>query len=556
MITPILRRMTPARPHLAVLVGMLASSFLLTGILFFQAYDATRGQQQQAQEALRDAASRAAGEWNENLHGFLTNGATYSLRRLTQSGASELLALGPEGIAGRIDLGPLCPCPPSEAQRFYRGSFVYDLVGDSLRTADIPLSPRGSELLRQWVSQGAGQSVNNTWRVGIIAALGSFPEGAIVYGIRHESANTPELVIGYHMASSPLESYFRTLWDKAEFIQLRNLPGDSVFAIRVADRDGGVWFRSQADLPQMYVATDTMLPVVPGLSATFALLPGAESKVIIGGMPRSRLPTLLALIAVTTGLLVMSMLLIRRESEITRLRADFVAGVSHELRTPLAQIRMFTETLILGRVRTESERQRSLEIIDQEARRLTHLVENVLMFARSERGSSRVNLEPTDVAADVRDAIHGFAILSRSRAVEIKPELQEDIVLAVDRGALRQILLNLLDNAVKYGPLGQRVTVGLALFGGGVRLWVDDEGPGVPPEERARVFESFYRLERHAASPVAGSGIGLAIVRELVQLHEGRVWLDEAPGGGARVVVEFPGAYLRAEAKTGEWAVA
>jgi signal transduction histidine kinase len=217
---------------------------------------------------------------------------------------------------------------------------------------------------------------------------------------------------------------------------------------------------------------------------------------------------------------------------------------------------MFAETLMLGRVRSEVERHRSLEIIDQEARRLTHLVENVLLFARAERRSSRINLQRIDLAADVRDAIHGFAILSRSRAIEIRPELQEGITAPVDRGALRQILLNLLDNAVKYGPLAQRVTVGMALFDRSVRVWVDDEGRGIPVADRHRVFDSFYRLERDVASPVAGSGIGLSIVRELVILHNGRVWIEDAPGAGARVIVEFPNASLRPELGKDGWAVA
>jgi len=104
------------------------------------------------------------------------------------------------------------------------------------------------------------------------------------------------------------------------------------------------------------------------------------------------------------------------------------------------------------------------------------------------------------------------------------------------------MLLNLLDNALKYGPPAQTVTVGTAIAGDKVRLWVDDEGEGIPPRERERVWDSFYRLEKHANSAVAGSGIGLFVVRELARLHGGDAWVEDAPGRGARFIVELQSA--------------
>ncbi|MEX1184082.1 MAG: HAMP domain-containing sensor histidine kinase, partial [Gemmatimonadota bacterium] len=270
-----------------------------------------------------------------------------------------------------------------------------------------------------------------------------------------------------------------------------------------------------------------------------------------GGTSTARLSLLLALLTTIAGLIILALLLVRREAELVRLRADFISGVSHELRTPLAQIRMFTETLLLGRVRSDLERRRSLEIIDQEARRLTHLVENVLLFSKTEGGrDTRLAPEPTPFAGEIRRAVESFGPMCRSRDVEIRTELQDNITAAVDRGALRQILVNLVDNALKYGPAHQRITVGVALFENVARVWVDDEGPGIPQAERDRVFESFHRLQRDIELRTAGSGIGLAVVRELARLHGGQAWAEDAPGRGARVVVQFPGAYLRVEPST------
>src|SRR3989440_450624 len=249
----------------------------------------------------------------------------------------------------------------------------------------------------------------------------------------------------------------------------------------------------------------------------------------------------------TAGLVVAALLQLRREYELSRLRADFVSGVSHELRTPLAQIRMFSETLLLGRVRTDEERERSLEIIDQEARRLTHLVENLLHFSRSERRLTRLSPAAAPLAPLVSEAAEAFAPLAAARGVRLCTDLTDGIVAPVDADALRQMLLNLLDNAVKYGPAGQTVTLGLTLADGRALVSVDDQGPGIPAAERERIWDRFWRLERDRDSAVAGTGIGLAVVRELVALHGGGAWAEDgqngplpAGGRGVRFVIELP----------------
>ncbi len=222
------------------------------------------------------------------------------------------------------------------------------------------------------------------------------------------------------------------------------------------------------------------------------------------------------------------------------MRTEFVSGVSHELRTPLAQIRWFAELLHMGKLRTEEERTRSAGIIDQEARRLTYLVENVLNFSRSEKGSNRISTSTADLDHEILEALELFAPLARARKMTIATALDASAVIALDRDAFRQVLLNLLDNAVKYGPVGQTITVGSQLAGEYARVWVEDQGPGIPNEDRHRVWEPYVRLNRAAESATGGSGIGLSVVRELVTMHGGRTRAESAPGGGARVVIELP----------------
>src|SRR2546428_12545310 len=171
---------------------------------------------------------------------------------------------------------------------------------------------------------------------------------------------------------------------------------------------------------------------------------------------------------------------------------------------------MFSETLLLGRVRSEEEHRRSLEIIDQEARRLTHLVENLLHFSRAERQVTRLSPERAPLAPRVQRGVEGFAPLAAARGVGVQADLADGVDASVDVEALRQMLLNLLDNAVKYGPPHQVVSVRLATSNGCARICVDDQGPGIPAADRERVWDRFWRLERDRGSAVAGTGIGLA----------------------------------------------
>jgi signal transduction histidine kinase len=212
---------------------------------------------------------------------------------------------------------------------------------------------------------------------------------------------------------------------------------------------------------------------------------------------------------------------------------------------------MFAEMLRLGWVRSDDERQRSVAIIDQEARRLAHLVENILQFSRAERSATRVSLEPLELAALVDEVVDSFAPLAGSRGVTVRTTHAGHAVALADRDALRQVLLNLLDNAVKYGPAGQTVTAGTGVLGDGrVQLWVDDQGTGIPARDKARIWEPFRRLDRAVEAGISGNGIGLAVVRELAAAQGGTVTVHDAAGGGASFVVTLQAATQVSRAHT------
>ena len=278
-----------------------------------------------------------------------------------------------------------------------------------------------------------------------------------------------------------------------------------------------------------------------GLRVDVALATNDPGELVGGAVPRSRLFALFGLLVLMAGLVVAVVLQLRREHEIARLRADLTAGVSHELRTPLAQILLFGETLMFERTRSERERRAAAEVIVRETRRLMHLVENALHFTRADRGLVQPSAEVIELGEVTREILVSFAPLAWAAKVRLREIIDDAAPALVDTAAYRQIVLNLLENAVRYGPLGQTITIRVEHRDVLTRLVVEDEGPGIPIADRERIFAPFVRLTSSRRG-VPGTGIGLAVVRDLTIRHGGRVWVErvDRPAGGARFIVELP----------------
>ncbi|MEP7324438.1 MAG: HAMP domain-containing sensor histidine kinase [Gemmatimonadota bacterium] len=252
-------------------------------------------------------------------------------------------------------------------------------------------------------------------------------------------------------------------------------------------------------------------------------------------------PVLIFVLGILAGVIAAALVRRARERATIRVLSKFTSSVSHELRTPLAKILLYAETLELDRARNQINRKDAVRIIAQEARHLSYIVENVLLFSRAERKILSIETEMVPLASTIRSVGETFAPLAQERGATLHFNVTERVLVPLHRGALQQIMLNLLENAVKFGPPGQTVVVRTELVAAGrVQVTVEDEGFGIPPAERERVWEPFVRLPPHAG--VNGSGIGLAVVRELVVAHGGRCWIEGGRTGGTRVVVELPGA--------------
>jgi signal transduction histidine kinase len=310
--------------------------------------------------------------------------------------------------------------------------------------------------------------------------------------------------------------------------------------LRVRDGAGATLFVSPGTNPgPQAFETDLLADTTAGLRLEASLTPafvaglGPEH----GAGPGRVL--VLGLLAVNALLVAIGLWQIARERELARLRADFVTGVSHELRTPLAQIRMFAETLLLDRVRSPEERRRALEIIGQETRRLGQLVENVVYFHRHERLPAAPPADLVDLVPLVRDVVEGFAPLAASRRAQIEfCAAAPGALVHASADGLRQVVLNLLDNAVKFGPPGQIVRVLVDRHDDQVRIVVVDRGPGIPAADQRRIFKPFERGRATRGS--GGAGIGLAVVSQIVASHGGRVEVDPSADSGARLIVTLP----------------
>ena len=235
---------------------------------------------------------------------------------------------------------------------------------------------------------------------------------------------------------------------------------------------------------------------------------------------------------------------VQRERKINEQKSEFVANVSHELKTPLALVRMFAEMLQSGRVASDEKRKEYLDIIVNESERLSSLIENVLDFAKVERGREAYDFAEGDVGAAVFRAVQVLRYRAEREAVELEVKVDENLPLTrIDDRAIQLAVMNLVDNAIKYASGGKFVRVSVKDVAQSIEIQVTDEGPGIPAEERNRIFERFVRgaaARDRSRAPIRGSGIGLSLVRHIAEAHGGGVRVESEPGKGSTFLLRIP----------------
>jgi signal transduction histidine kinase len=232
---------------------------------------------------------------------------------------------------------------------------------------------------------------------------------------------------------------------------------------------------------------------------------------------------------------------VSKEVDLARLKSDFVSNVSHELRTPLSLIRLYAETLELGRIKTQEKKEEYYRIIRKESERLTALINNILDFSRIEAGRKEYDFRETDIAELVRNTLDSYRYQIEQQGFEFEESIAPELpAVRVDREAIARALVNLVNNALKYSGDKKFLGVNLYRTNGVLKLEVVDHGIGIARRDQSKIFEKFYRTCDPLVHNTKGSGLGLSLVRHITHAHGGEVVVESAPGKGSKFTLLLP----------------
>jgi signal transduction histidine kinase len=544
-----------------LLVGGLAT----VALTVIPSYRAATSNRRLAERALRDYGGFAAWSYREHLLVSLRDAADAVLGAVNHGDGIHQAPRIPDAqeLGHYFPWDSTCACHRPRSGPMPRAFYGFTLGSDTLAVgvnhavrdgwladppADAPPQPREAPAAyRAWLNarltSEAQKGVPTPWgyswvvevhdgqlRVLATRLMPTLWGDTVMYAAEYSSAGVDSLLGEVLMNGDLLPASL-----------VRGRANVDAIDVEVSDRNGRPIFASRRDVSWELTSRNMLPEAFGGMHVAAQVRPSLAGALLIGGTPASRLPLLLGLLVLALGLTVVAALQLRREARFAAERADFVANVSHELRTPLAQVRLVLDTLRLGRDSDPAVRASALGVADREVLRLQHLVEGLLRFARGARRDETPRVA-IDAAAEARQVVAEFAPLAAPHAIAIEVTGVASFPATLKRGALRQVLLNLLDNAVKYGRDGASVTVDVARHAeGGLQLTVTDAGPGVPPGERERIWRPYERGREALTRAAGGSGIGLTVVQEIAREHGGRAWVEDALGGGAAFVVTFPG---------------
>jgi signal transduction histidine kinase len=520
---------------------VLVATVALACWLALQAYTAARSHRQTAEAVLRDYAEIAAAEYAReariDLSRFFDVAFDEIPRRLRRDRLPPLFEV-------RRDLDDAmraldCWCGD------FRDPEALLRVQLPERIVDTELGSVPDEIVDEIVDEVLKRrAALPDERYGLFHLDAAAPGAAVAYAtVQHESGSLAA-VYGVLLGPNALRQLAEHWHESTELLPpaiAQGLPNDSLLFLSLRRSSGQSLFESPGPYEEAFAATDTLGATNGSLVVGASVRPEAAERIVIGGLPRSRLPVSLALLVLTLAVGAAGLAEIRRHDQLGRLREDFISSVSHELRTPLTQIRMLAELQADDKLRSDEERSRAIKVIRREAQRLTQLVENILQFSRI-RAAPAMGMPPREVDMDeaVEEVLASFRPMAEASGATVRTDLDVRLTVAAQRDGVRRILMNLLDNALKYGPAGQTIQVRAHGENGLVRLVVEDEGPGVPRDHHESIWEPYRRLPRDVDSLRPGSGVGLAVVRSLAQQYGGRTWVEDRTPAGSRFVVELP----------------
>lgn len=534
----------PAPTSTTLLAGFLLATVLLACALALQAYEAARSHRATAEAVLSDYAGIAAAEYGRVAREHLSRIFDVAFDEVPRRMREGRM---PQPVEVRWELDDAAKAVRCDCPGLQRPLLVFSVhLDDGSRSIDGDGDAALVERLVPFARQHAAGGRADRYGLAMLESGGNADRGVVLHATVFDEDDAPVMMYGVLLAPAALTELAEHWYVGHALLPdaiTQGQRGDSLVHVDLETPSGERLFASHPGAENGPNAVDILDPHLGSLAVRASIRSSAADRLVIGGLPTSRLPVSLALVVLTLAVGVAGLWEVRRHHQLARLREDFISSVSHELRTPLAQIRMLSELQADHKLRTPAERERAHRVVAREARRLTQLVENILHFSRSRAAPHPApTARPVSVAESVGDAVEAFRPLLEPVSGSVDVDIDRRLAILGQRDAVRQILTNLLDNAIKYGPTGQTVRISAHEDDGTIRIQVDDQGPGIPEESREVIWEPYRRLSRDVDSHRPGSGVGLAVVRALTEGLGGRAWVEDAPHGGARFVIQLPAA--------------
>lgn len=316
--------------------------------------------------------------------------------------------------------------------------------------------------------------------------------------------------------------------------------GKDVF-VGILDENGSLLYLQRSLPVSKYLVAENFSQLFAGWKVALFDPDGKSIEQLMGKEKQLYLILFIGIILVMLIGIILMIRAVIHETEISRMKSEFVSNVSHELKTPLSLIRMFGETLDSGIVTDEKDRQKFYGIIRKESERLTHLINNVLDFSRMDAGVKEYNFQEADLVEVVKSSLEAYKFQMSDRGFKIESDLSgEPLIIKIDRDAISQVLLNLLNNAVKYSDEEKYIIVRVNKDSTSALISVTDHGLGISKDELKKIFDKFYRVSTARTKETHGSGLGLTLAKHIVEAHGGTIEVESEIGKGSRFTVWIP----------------
>lgn len=515
-----------------VLVTLLVLSFVFMCALAWQAFQSTTQHREIANKVVSEYAMLAAEEFARRIMADIGYRGYFQLLSQWQ----ELSKTTTANDFPKPSQEPLC-------QGNHFASYFFTRRSNEITIVDERCENRSNLSIQKHVQAFDLNRLEDKPFAFIHTIENSKPISIVV------SKQSGDNLIGFVVNRKQLISALNNTFNKSPLLPSVLADGQAsneLLNIHMSDHSGstliGKFYNGYDYIASSKTLQDEYSGIFENYTINVAIHTSNANQLIIGGFPKNNLPLLLLTIVTTLLVFISSLLQLKKEHQLNQLRESFVAEVSHELRTPLTQIRLFAEMLLHRRTRNAEEFQNYLEIINRETLRLNHLINNLLKYSESQQ-FNKLQFSQISIAKLIDEVVADYTLLLKQRKSKIDVKL-DDCFLTLDPEATKRVISNLLDNALKYGPENQTITIKSQLIESlgtaNYRLFIDDQGPGIPDKQKKSVWRPYFRLPRESKAAIAGTGIGLYLVKQLVHKMSAQIWIEDNQYGGCRFVLEWP----------------